>query len=95
MDSAGFISQKGVGATRCIDKRKYFKYGSIEDGDIFVIRLFVIRTAGQIIDSAVLGSIEYVAVELGIPLIFVMGHEKCQPATLQPCNPATARRFEI
>jgi carbonic anhydrase len=39
--------------------------------------LFVIRTAGQVIDSAVLGSIEYGAAELGIPLILVLGHEQC------------------
>ncbi len=39
--------------------------------------LFVIRTAGQVIDQAVLGSIEFGAFELGIPLIFVLGHEKC------------------
>jgi carbonic anhydrase len=39
--------------------------------------LFVIRTAGHVIDDAVLGSIEFGALELGIPLIVVMGHEKC------------------
>jgi len=39
--------------------------------------LFVIRTAGQVVDKAVLGSIEFGAEELGIPLIVVMGHEKC------------------
>jgi carbonic anhydrase len=39
--------------------------------------LFVIRTAGHTLDDAVLGSIEYGVAELGIPLILVMGHEKC------------------
>lgn len=39
--------------------------------------LFVIRTAGQVVDKAVLGSIEFGAAELNIPLIVVMGHEKC------------------
>lgn len=39
--------------------------------------LFVIRSAGQAIDRAVLGSIEYGAAELNIPLILVLGHEKC------------------
>lgn len=39
--------------------------------------LFVIRIAGQVIDSAVLGSIEFGAAELDIPLILVLGHEKC------------------
>ena len=39
--------------------------------------LFVIRTAGQVVDSAVLGSLEYGAYELEIPLLVVMGHTKC------------------
>ena len=39
--------------------------------------LFVIRTAGHVIDSAVLGSLEYGVAELNIPLLVVMGHEKC------------------
>jgi carbonic anhydrase len=39
--------------------------------------LFVIRTAGHTLDDAVLGSIEYGVAELGIPLIMVLGHEKC------------------
>ena len=39
--------------------------------------LFVIRTAGHVIDDAVLGSLEFGVAELGIPLLMVMGHEKC------------------
>lgn len=39
--------------------------------------LFVIRTAGQVIDEAVLGSIEFGSFELRIPLILVLGHERC------------------
>jgi carbonic anhydrase len=39
--------------------------------------LFVIRTAGQVIDNAVLGSLEYGVAELGIPLLMVLGHENC------------------
>ena len=39
--------------------------------------LFVIRTAGHVIDSAVLGSLEFGVAELGIPLLVVLGHEKC------------------
>ena len=39
--------------------------------------LFVIRTAGQVIDSAVLGSLEFGVAELNIPLLMVLGHEKC------------------
>ena len=39
--------------------------------------LFVIRTAGHVTDSAVLGSLEFGAAELKIPLLMVMGHSKC------------------
>lgn len=39
--------------------------------------LFVIRVAGNIVDDAVLGSIEYAVVHLGTKLIVVLGHEKC------------------
>jgi carbonic anhydrase len=39
--------------------------------------LFVIRTAGQVIDTAVLGSLEFGVAELKIPLLMVLGHEKC------------------
>lgn len=39
--------------------------------------LFVIRTAGEVIDDAVLGSIEFGIEELAIPLIVVLGHERC------------------
>jgi carbonic anhydrase len=39
--------------------------------------MFVVRTAGHIIDSAVLGSIEFAVVVLGVPLIVVLGHDSC------------------
>jgi len=39
--------------------------------------LFVIRVAGNILDDAILGSIEYAAVELGTSLVLVLGHERC------------------
>lgn len=39
--------------------------------------LFVVRVAGNIVDDAVLGSIEFGAEELHIPLVVVLGHEKC------------------
>ncbi|MEV6349526.1 carbonic anhydrase [Actinoplanes sp. NPDC051851] len=39
--------------------------------------LFVVRTAGHVIDGAVLGSIEYAVEILGVPLIVVMGHDGC------------------
>lgn len=39
--------------------------------------LFVIRTAGNIIDDIGLGSIEYAVEHLGVQLIVVLGHERC------------------
>lgn len=39
--------------------------------------LFVIRTAGNIVDSIGLGSIEYAVDHLGVKLIVVLGHERC------------------
>ncbi|AKL96504.1 carbonic anhydrase [Clostridium aceticum] len=39
--------------------------------------LFVVRLAGNLVDSVALGSIEYAAAVLESPLIVVMGHEKC------------------
>ncbi len=39
--------------------------------------IFVIRTAGEIIDLAVLGSLEYAVQGLHVPLIVVLGHESC------------------
>lgn len=39
--------------------------------------LFVIRTAGQVLDRAVLGSLEFCVVEMGIRVLVVLGHEHC------------------
>lgn len=39
--------------------------------------LFVTRTAGQVLDSAVLGTLEFGSHVLGIPLIVVLGHDSC------------------
>ncbi|MCE7985175.1 MAG: carbonic anhydrase [Caldilinea sp. CFX5] len=39
--------------------------------------LFVIRTAGHVIDEAVLGSLEFGVAELQIPLLMVLGHASC------------------
>ena len=39
--------------------------------------LFVIRTAGNVVDDIALGSIEYAAEHLGVPLIVVLGHTQC------------------
>jgi carbonic anhydrase len=39
--------------------------------------MFVVRTAGHVIDSAVLGSVEYAVTVLNVPLIVVLGHDSC------------------
>ncbi|OBB73422.1 carbonic anhydrase [Mycobacterium sp. 852014-52144_SCH5372336] len=39
--------------------------------------MFVVRTAGHVIDSAVLGSIEYAVAVLDVPLVVVLGHDSC------------------
>jgi carbonic anhydrase len=39
--------------------------------------MFVVRTAGHVIDLAVLGSIEYAVTVLNVPLIAVLGHDSC------------------
>lgn len=57
----------------CADSRVapelYFDQGF---GDIFVI-----RNAGNVLDDHVIGSIEYAVEHLHVPLILVVGHEKC------------------
>lgn len=39
--------------------------------------LFVVRVAGNIVDAALLGSIEYAVGHLDVPLVVAMGHESC------------------
>lgn len=39
--------------------------------------MFVVRTAGHVIDAAVLGSVEYAVTVLDVPLIVVLGHDSC------------------
>lgn len=39
--------------------------------------LFIIRLAGNTVDLAAQGSIEYAVAELGVPLVLVLGHERC------------------
>lgn len=39
--------------------------------------LFVVRTAGNVVDDVSLGSIEYAAEHFGVPVIFVLGHTRC------------------
>ncbi|MCX8517251.1 MAG: carbonic anhydrase [Rhodoferax sp.] len=46
-------------------------------GGVGLGQLFVVRNAGNMVDTAAMGSIEYGAAVLGVPLIVVLGHERC------------------
>jgi carbonic anhydrase len=43
--------------------------------------LFMVRTAGHVVDSAVLGSVEFAVDVLGVPLVVVLGHDHCGAVT--------------
>jgi carbonic anhydrase len=43
--------------------------------------IFVVRTAGHVVDDVGLGSIEYAVEHFGTPLILVLGHERCGAVT--------------
>ncbi|MCX7793441.1 MAG: carbonic anhydrase [Thermodesulfovibrionales bacterium] len=43
--------------------------------------LFVIRVAGNVVDPVALGSIEYAAEHLHVPLLIVLGHSNCGAVT--------------
>jgi carbonic anhydrase len=46
-------------------------------GGLGLGELFVARNAGNMVDTATMGTIEYGAAVLGVPLIVVLGHENC------------------
>ncbi|WP_062212559.1 carbonic anhydrase [Aureimonas sp. AU12] len=39
--------------------------------------LFIVRNAGNTLDTVALGSLEYAVEHLGTPLVLVMGHQRC------------------
>lgn len=43
--------------------------------------MFIVRNAGNTVDTVALGSIEYAISQLGVPLIVVMGHQRCGAVT--------------
>ncbi|MFM9035170.1 MAG: carbonic anhydrase [Mycobacterium sp.] len=55
--------------------------------------LFVVRVAGNVVDPAGLGSVEYAVGHLETPLVIVLGHTNCGAvsATLDALKPAGAR----
>lgn len=46
-------------------------------GGLGLGELFVARNAGNLVDTGVLGTLEYGAAVLGVPLIVVLGHQRC------------------
>ena len=50
-------------------------------GGVNLGELFIARNAGNIVDTDILGTVEYGAEHLGIPLIVVLGHEACGAVT--------------
>ena len=46
-------------------------------GGLGVGELFVARNAGNMVDTATMGTVEYGSAVLGVPLIIVLGHERC------------------
>lgn len=49
--------------------------------DVGLGDIFSVRVAGNYVDEGVLGSLEFGVVELGVPLIVVLGHEACGAIT--------------
>ena len=43
--------------------------------------IFAVRTAGQVLDNASIGSIEYAVEHLKVPLVVVLGHDSCGAVT--------------
>ena len=58
----------------CADSRvpPELLFGGLSHGE-----LFVGRNAGNMVDTATMGTIEYGSAVLGVPLIVVLGHERC------------------
>jgi carbonic anhydrase len=49
--------------------------------DVGLGEMFVIRTAGQVTDGVVLGTLEYAVDLLNTPLLVVLGHDSCGAVT--------------
>ena len=55
--------------------------------------LFIVRSAGNNIDTAGLGSVEFSVAVLGVPLIVVLGHEACGAVSAAAAVVREDRRF--
>ena len=86
---AGVASSQAPWATvvSCADSRvpPELLFGGLGVGE-----LFVARNAGNMVDTATMGTIEYGAAVLGVPLIVVLGHERCG-AVAAACDVVTKK----
>jgi len=57
-------------------------------GGLGLGELFVARNAGNMVDTATMGTVEYGAEHLGTPLVVVLGHERCG-AVVAACSVVT------
>jgi carbonic anhydrase len=62
-------------------------------GGVGLGELFVARNAGNVVDTAVLGTIEYGAEHLGSPLVVVLGHQRC--GAVQAACDVVAKHVEL
>jgi len=71
----------------CADSRvpPELLFGGVGPGE-----LFVARNAGNMVDTPTMGTIEYGAAVLGVPLIMVLGHERCG-AVAAACDVVTKK----
>jgi carbonic anhydrase len=69
----------------CADSRvaPELLFGGVGPGE-----LFVARNAGNMVDTATMGTVEYGAEHLGAPLVVVLGHERCG-AVVAACEVVT------
>jgi len=65
--------QPDAAVVGCIDSRVPLE--AVFDQDFGAI--CVVRSGGTVIDRAVLGSVEFAVSELAVPLVVVLGHERC------------------
>jgi carbonic anhydrase len=61
--------------------------------DLAIGGLFVVRVAGHVLDDAVIGSLEFAAEYLQVPLIVVLGHSDCRAVRATVEQAAAAGSF--
>jgi len=81
----------------CIDARVPVE--AVFDQDYGAI--CVIRSGGHVLDRAMIGSVEFAVINLGVPLVVVLGHQRCaaiaatEEAVRTGRRPADSRRYLI